>query len=169
MGELIRLAPGLANSYPEIPKNPPLEPKSQQRRLVESMVTFCQTLSARSPLLLVVEDLHWADGDTLSLLHTLARRTRPNRVMLLGTYRDTDIEAGHPFNQVLVRPQPRAPGNRVQTISSEPGADGGNADFPLCRRDHARIPGRHLPRNRRQSFFYRRGLQGLDRKRSAEI
>ena len=102
MAELIRLAPGLANRYPEFPENPPLEPNAQQRRLFESMVTFCQALSARNPLLMVVEDLHWADGDTLSLLHTLSRRTRRHRVMLLGTYRDIEINEAHPFNRVLI-------------------------------------------------------------------
>jgi predicted ATPase/DNA-binding SARP family transcriptional activator len=102
MGELIRLTPRLANHYPEFPENPPLEPNAEQRRLVESMVTFCQALSDRSPVLLAVEDLHWADGDTLSLFHTLARRTRRKRIMLLGTYRDTKIETSHLFDQVLV-------------------------------------------------------------------
>ncbi len=102
LAELIRMAPGLANSYPDVPENPPLEPKSQQRRLVESIVTFCQALSDQAPLLIVVEDLHWSDGGTLSLFHTLARRTRRHRVMLLGTYRDIEIDEAHPFNPVLV-------------------------------------------------------------------
>jgi tetratricopeptide (TPR) repeat protein/predicted Ser/Thr protein kinase len=101
MAELIALTPNLKITFPDVPDNPPLEAKAQQQRLLESVVTLCRALSARAPLLLVVEDLHWADGGTLTLFRHMARRTRRQRIMLLGTYREVELDQTLPFHQVL--------------------------------------------------------------------
>ena len=58
-------------------------------------------LTARQPLLLVLEDLHWSDPSTLDLLAVLARRREPARLLLLGTYRLPDaLQRGHPLHTV---------------------------------------------------------------------
>ena len=61
------------------------------------------------------------------------------------------------------RPQPRAPGHAHQAGATEPRGDGRDAGRHLCRRGADRVPGRHLPRDRGQSFLHRRGLQGAGR------
>jgi tetratricopeptide (TPR) repeat protein len=66
------------------------------------VVAFCAALSERAPLLLVLEDAHWADGGSLSLLRHLARRTRRQRVMVVATYREVELDAAHPFHQMLL-------------------------------------------------------------------
>jgi predicted ATPase len=48
------------------------------------------------PLVLIIEDLHWADRPTLDLITAVARRRRPASLLVLGTYRNTDLDEGHP-------------------------------------------------------------------------
>lgn len=102
MADLLTLTPSLRASYPDIPPNPTLDPQSEQQRLFESVIALCKALSERAPLLLVLEDVHWADSGTLSLLRHLARRTRHQRVLLLATYREVELDEARPFNQVLL-------------------------------------------------------------------
>lgn len=56
--------------------------------------------SAR-PLVLVFEDVHWADEATLDLLRFLARRVHERRVLLIATYRDDEVGDRHPLRLVL--------------------------------------------------------------------
>src|SRR5215471_14321926 len=67
------------------------------RELAEAL----EAITAARPLVLVLEDLHWSDTATLSLLAYLARRREPARLLLLGTYRPVDvIMHGHPLQTV---------------------------------------------------------------------
>jgi ABC-type oligopeptide transport system substrate-binding subunit/DNA-binding SARP family transcriptional activator len=68
-----------------------------QTYLFDSVVTFLAGLSARGPILIVLEDLHWAAESTLQLLHYLARHLANHPVMLVGTYRSEEVGRGHPF------------------------------------------------------------------------
>ncbi len=100
---LIALAPEMQTCCPYVPPNPPLDPLAEQQRLFESMVALCTALTARTPLLLVVEDVQWADGGTLALLRHLARRGRSTglKLLLVLTYRETELDQAHPLNDVL--------------------------------------------------------------------
>jgi predicted ATPase len=102
LADLLILSPALRLRYPDLPPNPPLDPNAEQLRLFENVVAFCAALSQRAPLLLVLEDAHWADGGTLSLLGHLARRTRRQRVMIVTTYREVELDPTHPFHEVLL-------------------------------------------------------------------
>jgi predicted Ser/Thr protein kinase len=102
MAELISIAPELRVDYPEIAPNPALEPESEQRRLFECVFRFFSAVCAGKSLLLVLEDIHWADSGTLSLLQFLARRCREHPVMLLGTYREVELDDALPFHQTLL-------------------------------------------------------------------
>jgi tetratricopeptide (TPR) repeat protein len=99
LADLRTIAPALRLHYPDIPPNPPLDPEAEQQRLFESVITFCIALSERAPLLLVLEDAHWADSDTLSLFRHLARRAPRHRMMLVTTYRETEIDSVQPLQQ----------------------------------------------------------------------
>jgi transcriptional regulator with XRE-family HTH domain/dienelactone hydrolase len=55
-----------------------------------------------APVLLVVDDLHWADPPSLDLLHHLALRTRDMPLLILGAYREIELERAHPLSQLLV-------------------------------------------------------------------
>jgi predicted ATPase len=70
-------------------------------RMLRELAEALELLTARQPLLLVLEDLHWCDTSTLDLLAVLARRREPARLLLLGTYRLPDVlQRGHPLSTV---------------------------------------------------------------------
>jgi predicted ATPase/DNA-binding winged helix-turn-helix (wHTH) protein len=69
-----------------------------QDRMLWELAEALELLTARQPLLLVLEDLHWSDPSTLDVLAVLARRREPARLLLLGTYRPPDaLQRGHPL------------------------------------------------------------------------
>jgi predicted ATPase len=102
LADLLSLAPGLRLRFPEVPANPPLDAKSEQQRLFENVVAFCQALCERAPLLLVLEDAHWADSGSLALLRHLARRTRRQPLLLVATYREVELDQTRPFQEVSI-------------------------------------------------------------------
>jgi serine/threonine protein kinase/tetratricopeptide (TPR) repeat protein len=101
LADLITLSPSLRVSYPGIPPNPKLDPETEQGRLFESVFAFCKALSQREPLLVVIDDIHWADSGTLALFRNLTRRIHRQKIMVLGAYREVELDEARPFNQVL--------------------------------------------------------------------
>ncbi len=76
--------------------SPAADPLSEQQRLFENMLLLCQSLAATAPLVLVIEDTHWIDGNSMGMIRYLARRIRTlrptPRIWIVLTYRDTDME-----------------------------------------------------------------------------
>ncbi len=103
LADLITLAPALRARFPDALPNPPLDPQAEQQRLFESVVAFCAALASRAPLLLVVDDAHWADGGTLALTHHLARRAPKLKLKLLLvlTYREVELAESRALNDAL--------------------------------------------------------------------
>src|ERR1700733_12573114 len=97
--ELARLIPELRRRAPDLPPPPADEPETERYRLFEAVVGLLTELSRSAPVLLVLDDLQWADRPTLLLLRHLARATSPARVLILGAYRST--ERGDTFNSAL--------------------------------------------------------------------
>ena len=62
-----------------------------RERMLREICEALAAVSARSPLLLVLEDLHWGDSSTLDLISALARHRAPARIMLLATYRPSEV------------------------------------------------------------------------------
>jgi predicted ATPase/DNA-binding CsgD family transcriptional regulator len=93
--ELERLARDLFPLLPELVPDQamplPLEPEQEKRRLFVVLANFFLRLSASSPLLLIIEDVHWSDSTSLDFLHTLARRTVSQPLLLLVTYRRDEM------------------------------------------------------------------------------
>ena len=100
-GDLVRLLPELEDLAPEL--SPPLrsDPETERYRLFEAVVAWLATLSAERPTVLVVDDLQWATQPTLLLLRHITRTSEPVRLLVVGTYRDTDLPAGHPLSDLL--------------------------------------------------------------------
>lgn len=101
LADLVNLAPSLRLHLPEVQPNPVLDPESEQQRLFESVVAWCMALSQQRPLLLALEDAHWADSGSLALLRHLARRMRRQRVLLVATYREVELDQTRPFQELL--------------------------------------------------------------------
>jgi tetratricopeptide (TPR) repeat protein len=103
LADLLTLAPELGLHYPGVKPNPaPGDPRSEQYRLFENTLIYITALSNRAPLLLVLEDAHWVDSNTLSLLRHLARHTRRQRVMIVATYREVELDAARPLHEMLL-------------------------------------------------------------------
>ena len=102
--DLLRLAPDLQANYPEAPVATSLDAQAEQQRVFESVVTLCSLLTARTPLLIFVDDVHWADGGTLFLLRYLARRGRAAnlRLLIVMAYREIELDETGPLQDVLL-------------------------------------------------------------------
>jgi predicted ATPase len=82
------------------------EPVAEQSRIFEQYTAFVQRLSAKTPLILFLDDLQWADNASLGLLFHLGRRVESSRVLILGAYRPNDVALGrsgerHPLEPVV--------------------------------------------------------------------
>ena len=86
--------PGLASP-------PQLEPEQARFRLFDSITSFLKTASQRHPLVLVLDDLHWADQPSLLLLQFVARELGGARLLIIGTYRDMELSRQHPLAEAL--------------------------------------------------------------------
>jgi DNA-binding CsgD family transcriptional regulator/tetratricopeptide (TPR) repeat protein len=72
-----------------------------QARLFEGLLALLEGLGAQRPVLLVVEDLHWADRSTRAALAFLARSLIAERVLVVGTYRPDELHRRHPLRTLL--------------------------------------------------------------------
>jgi class 3 adenylate cyclase/tetratricopeptide (TPR) repeat protein len=81
----------------------PTDPSLDRLRMYEAMVALLQAVSSQRRILLVVEDVHWADRATQDLLDYLTRRLRTARTMLVVTHRTSDVDRHHPLLPVIQR------------------------------------------------------------------
>ncbi|HJS19586.1 MAG TPA: AAA family ATPase [Anaerolineales bacterium] len=108
LADILTLAPALRVRYADAPINQPLDTESEQERIYDSMLELCARLSFRVPLMLFLDDAHWADPGTLSLLRHLARRSRAGlqtarlRLMIVITYREVELDEARALNEVLL-------------------------------------------------------------------
>jgi len=77
------------------------DPAQAKLRLFESVVSLLELWARDRGLLLVLDDVHWADSSTRELLDYAARRLARRRVMLLATYRSDELDRRHPLTRVV--------------------------------------------------------------------
>jgi tetratricopeptide (TPR) repeat protein len=85
----------------KIQPRPKGDPEEERYRLLQAVTDFLGTAAVAQPLLLVVEDLHSADQGTLEMLGYIARNLAGKRVLLVGTYRDIEVDRTHPLSAAL--------------------------------------------------------------------
>ncbi len=83
-----------------------INPALDQEKIFEQYASVLKALSKDHTLILVLDDLQWADSGSLNLLFHLARELKDSRILLLGTYRPDDVALGrdgarHPFELIL--------------------------------------------------------------------
>ena len=100
-GDLARLIPSLGDRVPDLPAPRESDPETERYLLYAAVSGLLEVAGEREPLLLIIDDLHWADGPTLSLLRHVATAGASSRVMMLGTYRDSDLSRDHPLTALL--------------------------------------------------------------------
>ncbi|MDQ3962512.1 MAG: AAA family ATPase [Actinomycetota bacterium] len=107
-GEIAKIVPRLRTMFDDIP--PPLElPPDQERRyLFNSLWEFIERAASARPLVLILDDVHWADESTLLAAEHISQRLRDIPALVLATYRDTELDVARPLArtlEVLVRQQ----------------------------------------------------------------
>jgi len=99
--EIARIAPALRRAFPEIPPAVELPAELARRYVWNSFGEFIGRAGQRQPLLLVLEDLHWAGESTVLLTEYLAPLLPDMPVLVLGTYRDDEVDLNHPLARVI--------------------------------------------------------------------
>jgi class 3 adenylate cyclase len=100
-GELVRLLPELSERLPGLPPPVGSDPETEVYRLFEGVAGWLGAASTASPLLLLLDDLHWATRPTLLLLRHVLRSSIPARLLLIATARLSELPAGHPMVNAL--------------------------------------------------------------------
>ena len=100
-GELGRVAPNLSRRVPDLPPPQPSDPETERFLLFAAVAGLMQRASESFPLCLVLDDLQWADGQTAVLLKHVARAVNQSPLLILCTYRDSDLTPQHPLTGVL--------------------------------------------------------------------
>jgi len=100
-GELARLVPELARRVADLPAPQDAQAETQRYMMFEAATGLLAAASQRGPVVLVLEDLHWAAAPELLLLKHIVRSAEPMRLLVIGTYRDTDLPRNAPLTEVL--------------------------------------------------------------------
>jgi class 3 adenylate cyclase len=98
---LLPMIPGLADELPDLAAPARADADTERYALFDAVVALLGTASASAPVVLVLDDLHWAAKPTLLLLRHLLRFGEHARVQIVGTYRSTDLDRTHPLAAML--------------------------------------------------------------------
>ena len=103
--ELARLVPALATRIPDLPPSRGTDPDTERYLLFAAVVGLLSQASEQQPIVLVLDDLQWADAGSLELLRHLIASDQPMAVLVLGTFRDTELSHFHPLLKTLAELQ----------------------------------------------------------------
>ena len=99
--DIARVVPEVADRVGEVESVDEDDDEAARFRLFDSISSFLSSASASRPLVIVLDDLHWADEPSLLLLQFLSRALGESRLLLIGTYRDVELGRHHPLSRVL--------------------------------------------------------------------
>ena len=97
LAAVAELLPELRGLGLDLPPYQPLPPDEERTRLLTSLAQVVRRGAEREPLVLVLDDLQWADPSTLQLVHYLGRQAGNQPLLLAGAYRSTRVDPGHPL------------------------------------------------------------------------
>src|SRR3954454_25394338 len=96
---------GLASLMPELVRPDGATPADRgdpaQGRVFEALLTLLDRMGRESPVLLAIEDIHWADASTRAFLVFLSRSLRSERVLVVASYRPDELHRRHPLRPLL--------------------------------------------------------------------
>ena len=87
----------------QIEEPPALDKEEERFRLLDAVAQFFITASQRAPIVLVLDDLHWADRGTVSMLAHLSHFVGASSMLVLGAYRDAEVDPKHPLAPALAQ------------------------------------------------------------------
>lgn len=98
---LLPLVPGLCDVLPDLTTPPRADPDTERYALFDAVVAMLRVAATGAPIVLILDDLHWAAKPTLLLMRHLLRFGDQARVQIIGTYRSTDLDRSHPLAAML--------------------------------------------------------------------
>ncbi len=99
--EMTRILPELRRLFPDTPQPLELPPEQQQRYLFNAVLEFMTRLVQSTPVIMLLDDLHWADESSTLLLEHLAPHLPALPMLMVITHRDSEMDIGRPFRRVL--------------------------------------------------------------------
>src|SRR5262249_43313672 len=96
-----QLVAEVAEMLPDVRPPPPTDAEGARFRLFDAVATFLRNAGAGQPLVVVLDDLQAADAPSILLLRFVARELGEARVLVLGAYRDMELDRGHPLTVAL--------------------------------------------------------------------
>jgi class 3 adenylate cyclase len=99
--ELLRLVPALASRIPDLPPSKATDSDGERFLLFAAVIGLLTMVSEHQPVVLVIDDLQWADKGSLLLLRHLAAAEQAMRVLIIGTYRGIELSQTHPLTDAL--------------------------------------------------------------------
>ena len=100
-GELGRLARNLERRVADLPAPQTSDPETERYLLFSAVAGLLQEVAQSVPVCLVLDDLHWADGQSVALLKHVVRTVEQGALQVIATYRDSDLGKDHPLSAVL--------------------------------------------------------------------
>jgi tetratricopeptide (TPR) repeat protein/ribosomal protein L40E len=97
----------------KVKPRPQKDPEEERYRLMQAVTSFLTNAASVQPLLIVLEDLHDADKGTLDMLTHVSRHLSGTRLLIVGTYRDIEVDRSHPLSAALAELRRVATYNRV--------------------------------------------------------
>jgi class 3 adenylate cyclase/tetratricopeptide (TPR) repeat protein len=100
-GDLVRMVPDLGERVSDLPSPRQSDPETERYLLYAATAGLLETAGEQEPVVLILDDLHWADAPTLSLLRHVVSAGSAMRALVVGTYRDSDLSREHPLTALL--------------------------------------------------------------------
>lgn len=101
-GHIAELVPEISQRIAGVqPVSRTTDPAQARYRLFDAIAGFWKRASACEPLLLIVDNVHWADASSLRLLEFMAPEIGASRLLMLVTYRDMELSRAHPLSATL--------------------------------------------------------------------
>jgi class 3 adenylate cyclase/tetratricopeptide (TPR) repeat protein len=100
-GELGRLVPALQQRLGDLPRPQSTDSDTERYLLYAAAVGLLGLAGVQTPVLLILDDLHWVDKPSLQLLRHVVANTTAARLLIFGTYREAELSASHPLTEAL--------------------------------------------------------------------
>ena len=170
--DIADIVPDIRNLAPGLEPSVHLEDAAQARfRMFESIRQFFVSVGRRQTAVLVLDNLHWADAPSLRLLEFLAPGIADSRLLLLGTYRQTELSRQHPLSDALgeLARAPHVARIHLSGLSADEthdfvaAATGARPPAWLATSLHAQTEGNPLFLREVVRFLQQQGVLGVDR------
>lgn len=118
-GLITEVIPQLSKIIEKQPPVPKLQPAEQEARFHMVLLDFMYVFSTQEcPLVIFLDDLQWADLPSLNLVKRIVENPRQDSILILGAYRDNEVEKGHPLTITLK--QINESSNQVKVLHIKP-------------------------------------------------